>query len=331
MIKTVAVLGAGSWGTALAKLLAEKPALKVKLWARSAELAKTINNVKQNPLYLPDAVLPAGLEATADLRAVLPADLIICALPSHALRPMAQSIAREIPPGQMIVSCAKGLEDGTFCRMSQVIQSECPLAAVAALSGPNHANEVASRQPTATVIACADESVAEKIQAVLSTAYFRPYTNPDVTGVELGGAFKNIIAIALGLLNGLGYQDNIKAAAMTRGLAEISRLGVALGAKPATFLGLAGMGDLISTCTSKHSRNRRAGEQLAAGCKIKDILAGTNMVVEGIRAINAAYSLSAELSVEMPITRELYNVIYEDKDITAAVADLMNRSSKSEC
>ncbi|MDR3349032.1 MAG: NAD(P)-dependent glycerol-3-phosphate dehydrogenase [Acidaminococcales bacterium] len=330
MIKTVAVLGAGSWGTALAKLLAEKPALAVKLWARSAELAKDINAGKQNPRYLQGVVLPGNLEATADLCAVLPADLIICALPSQALRPMARRLSQEMSPGQMIVSCAKGLEDGTFCRMSQIIGSECPLAAVAALSGPNHANEVAARQPTATVVACADENIAKQIQAAVSMPYFRAYTNKDITGVELGGALKNIIAIALGLLNGLGYQDNIKAAAMTRGLAEISRLGVALGANPATFLGLAGMGDLISTCTSKHSRNRWAGEQLAKGRKVEDILAGTNMVVEGIKAISSAYALSAELSVEMPITKELYHVIYEGKDISAAVADLMNRGSKSE-
>ena len=228
MIKEVAVLGAGSWGTALAKLLAEKPDLEVKLWARGAELAKAINDAKENHLYLPGVILPGKLEATADLCAVLPADLIICALPSHALRSMAKRLAAKIPPGQAIVSCAKGLEEGTFCRMSQVIRSECPQAAVAALSGPNHANEVAARQPTATVVACEEEKIAEKIQQAIATSYFRPYTNKDIIGVELGGAFKNIIAIALGLLNGLGYQDNIKAAAMTRGLAEISRLGVAL-------------------------------------------------------------------------------------------------------
>jgi glycerol-3-phosphate dehydrogenase (NAD(P)+) len=274
--------------------------------------------------------LPHGLAATADIGAVLPADLIVCALPSYAVRPMAKRLAPKILPGQLVLSCAKGLEDKTFCRMSQVIQSECPSALVAALSGPNHASEVAARQPTATVVACADESVAEEIQQAIATSYFRPYTNKDIAGVELGGALKNIVAVALGLLNGLGYQDNIKAAAMTRGLAEISRLGVAIGANPATFLGLAGMGDLISTSTSKHSRNRWAGEELAKGRKIKDILAGTNMVVEGIKAIGAAYALAGELSVEMPITGELYKVIYEDKDVALAVADLMNRDSKSE-
>jgi glycerol-3-phosphate dehydrogenase (NAD(P)+) len=330
MIKTVSILGAGSWGTAIAKLLAEKPGLAVKLWARRNEQAKAISRMGENNAYLPGVSLPESLETTSDIGVALPADLIICAVPSHTLRPLAKILATKIPSAQIIVSCAKGLEDGTFLRMSQIIQEECPQATVAALSGPNHAGEVAGRQPTATVVACADENASEKIQQTFTTSYFRAYTNKDMPGVELGGALKNIIAIALGLLNGLGYQDNIKAAAMTRGLAEISRLGMAMGASPSTFLGLAGMGDLISTCTSKHSRNRWAGEQLAQGRKLNDILSGTNMVVEGIKAIGAAHALSGKLSVKMPITEELYSVLYENKSIAAAVADLMNRDRKPE-
>jgi glycerol-3-phosphate dehydrogenase (NAD(P)+) len=229
-----------------------------------------------------------------------------------------------------MLSCSKGLEDGTFLRMSQILLQEYPHALSATLSGPNHAREVADRQPTATVIAAEDEKAAERIQGIFNCAYFRPYTNKDIIGVELAGAFKNIIAIALGLLNGLGYQDNIKAATMTRGLAEISRLGVALGASPATFLGLAGMGDLISTCTSKHSRNRWAGEQLAKGRSVKDVLSGTNMVVEGIMAIDVAYLLSVQENIPMPITEELYKVIHENKNIDKAVQDLMNRAYKAE-
>ena len=330
MIEKISVIGAGSWGTTLAKLLAEKKEFSVKLWVRQKEQAELIKKEQINKKYLPKVLLPEELEIITHLQNAFPADLVILAVPSHAVRNTAKLLSQYIQQSTSIVSCAKGLEEGTFYRMSEIISQECPSAYVCVMSGPNHAEEVALKQPTATVIGSSEQKVAQKVQQVFTSFYFRPYTNDDIIGVELGGAFKNIVAIALGILDGLGYQDNIKAATMTRGLAEISRLGVALGASPVTFLGLSGMGDLITTCTSRHSRNRWAGEQLAKGKKIEQILASTDMVVEGVKAIHAAYALAKQLSVEMPITYELYNVLHENKDVGQAVLDLMQRDYKAE-
>ena len=330
MIKTVSVIGAGSWGTTLAKLLAEKEEFAVKLWVRKAEQAAIIKAKRENVYYLPAVKLPDNLAIISDLQDAVPADVLVISTPSHAMRDIAEKLAPLVSEKQLFVSCSKGLEDDSFLRMSEVIEKTIKNSLVAALSGPNHAEEVSQKEPTATVIACKDTVIAEELQKVFLTPYFRPYTNKDIIGVELGGAFKNIIAVAIGLLNGLGYKDNIKAATMTRGLAEISRLGVAMGAKAETFLGLSGTGDLITTCMSEHSRNRWAGEQLATGLKVKDILSKTNMVVEGIRVVKSAYNLANTFSIEMPITNELYKVIYEDKNVEKAVYDLMNRNYKSE-
>lgn len=329
MAEKISVIGAGSWGTAIAKLLAEN-GHDVKLWVRNTDKAKYISENRCNKYYLPNVLLPENIEVISDLQPALPADLIIFAPPSHALRGIASAIATQIPNGQMILSCTKGLESGSFLRMSDVLLSECPAAKVAVMSGPNHAIEVANRENTATVIACEDITVANTIAEMFVCDYFRPYTNVDIKGVEFGGAFKNIIAIALGMLEGLDYKDNIKAATMTRGLAEITRISVAMGANPQTFLGLSGMGDLISTCTSTHSRNRNAGIKLAKGNNISEIIASTDMVIEGVKTIQTTYELSNRLNIEMPITKELYQVIYSGKDVKSAIADLMLRDYKSE-
>lgn len=330
MIDNISIVGAGSWGTALAKLLAEKENTKVKLWVRKPEQALNIIKNRENKDYLPGIVLPDNLEIVSDLSQIVPADVIILVTPSHSIRAMMQSLMPFLKKGQIIVSCAKGLEDDTFLRMSQVIEEVVDGLIIATLSGPNHAEEVSRKEATATVVACKDDDVARSLQKIFTTYYFRPYTNFDIVGVELGGALKNIIAVAIGLLNGLGYKDNIKAATMTRGLAEISRLGITLGAQMETFLGLSGTGDLIATCMSEHSRNRWAGEQLAKGLKLQEIVSNTNMVVEGFRAIKAAYNLANKFGIDMPITSELYKVIYEDKNVQKAVHDLMNRDYKSE-
>ena len=330
MFKNISVIGAGSWGTALAKLLAEKNCSSVKLWVRKKEQADIIEKERVNAKYLPGVILPPNLAIISDLHEAFPADLLVLAVPSLAVRNISKILSTYLQPGQILVSCAKGLEENTLLRMSEVITLECPSSFICAISGPNHAEEVARCQPTATVIACTNKEVAEQVQQVFTSSYFRPYTSDDIIGVELGGAFKNIIAIAIGMLNGLGYQDNVKAATMTRGLAEISRMGTMFTANPATFLGLSGIGDLIATCNSKHSRNRWAGEQLAFGKKIEEILTSTDMVIEGVKAIQSAYVLSQKYGIEMPITCELYNVIYKNKDVKEAIFDLMQRDSKAE-
>lgn len=326
----IAVIGAGSWGTALAKLLGEKHP-EVVLWVRSREVAAELAVSRQNPRYLPDAILPANLAITADSAAAVgQAELIIIATPSHAVRATAKSLAAHIGAGTVVVSAAKGLELGSLKRMSTVIAEEIPAATVVALSGPNHAEEVSAGQPTATVAASLDRQAAELVQDALMAAHFRVYTNPDIIGVELGGALKNIIALGAGVAEGLGFGDNAKAALMTRGLAEITRLGTALGARPLTFAGLAGIGDLIVTCTSRHSRNRRAGLMLATGKTRSEVETASSMVVEGIRATAAAYELAGLHQVDMPITAEIHGVLYDGANPREAVSRLMARGRTHE-
>jgi glycerol-3-phosphate dehydrogenase (NAD(P)+) len=321
----IAVIGAGSWGTALAKLLGEKHP-EVILWARSREMAAELAASRQNQKYLPDASLPPALTVTDDLAAAAcGAGLVIIATPSHAVRATARSLSAQIQAGAVVVSAAKGLELGTLKRMSAVIAEEIPAAAVVALSGPNHAEEVSAGQPSATVAASQDRRAAELVQDALMAPYFRVYTNPDIVGVELGGALKNIIALGAGIAEGLGFGDNAKAALMTRGLAEITRLGTALGARPLTFAGLSGIGDLIVTCTSRHSRNRRAGLMLAAGKTRSEVETASSMVVEGIRATAAAHELASLYKVDMPITNEINGVLYAGASPLAAVSRLMTR------
>lgn len=326
----IAVIGAGSWGTALAKLLGERHS-EVTLWVRSRELAAEIAASRQNRRYLPEIVLPPNLIVTDELAgAVGQAELVIVATPSHAVRQTANNLSAHIAPGTVVVSAAKGLELGSLKRMSAVIAEEIPAAAVVALSGPNHAEEVSAGQPTATVAASASRQAAELVQDALMTPYFRVYTNPDIIGVELGGALKNIIALGAGVADGLGFGDNAKAALMTRGLAEITRLGTAMGARPLTFAGLAGIGDLIVTCTSRHSRNRRAGQMLAAGKTRAEVEAASSMVVEGIKATAAAYELAGQNQVDMPITAEIYGVLYGNAGPREAVSRLMARGRTHE-
>jgi glycerol-3-phosphate dehydrogenase (NAD(P)+) len=328
----ISVIGAGSWGTALASQLALKHS-DVFLWARSSELTETMQQTRQNSAYLPDVFLPEQLICTSDIeQAVSGAELILLTTPSHAIRETAQKICPYVKSDAILVTAAKGLETGTYKRMSQVIAEEIPQAAdqVAALSGPNHAEEVGRQQPTASVVAATALHVAEAVQDAFMLPFFRVYTNPDIVGVELGGALKNIIALGAGAAEGLGFGDNTKAALMTRGLAEIARLGLALGANPLTFAGLAGVGDLMVTCTSRHSRNRRAGILLAEGKTAEQIQQQTNMVVEGIRATGAAYELSRTYNIEMPITEQIYQVLYEGKSPKTAVLELMTRGKTHE-
>ncbi len=328
----IAVIGAGGWGTALAAVLGENDH-QVALWARSAAFAAELAATRRNRRYLPDAVLPAGALCTADLAAAAEgAAIVIIATPSHAVRATAAALAPQLADGAVVVSAAKGLEVGTLKRMTEVIAEEIPAAAarLVALSGPNHAEEVALRHPTATVAASFSRPAAETVQEALMAPYFRVYTNPDNIGVELGGALKNIIALGAGIGDGLGFGDNAKAALMTRGLAEITRLGVAMGARPLTFAGLSGIGDLIVTCTSRHSRNRRAGLALAAGKTVGEIEGETGMVVEGIRSTLAAYELATRLGVEMPITAEIHRVLYQGADPREAVGRLMGRGRTHE-
>ena len=328
----IAIIGAGSWGTAMASQLGLKHR-EVMLWARNPDLAQAITSDRQNRAYLPDVLLPPTVECTADLsQAATGAGLVIFTTPSHAIRQTAQQLAPHISPDAIAVSAAKGLEAGTYKRMSQIISEEIPQLAekVGAISGPNHAEEVGRQHPSASVVATVAKSAAETVQEAYMLPYFRVYTNPDLIGVELGGALKNIIALGAGIVEGLGFGDNTKAALMTRGLAEITRLGTALGANPRTFSGLAGIGDLIVTCTSKHSRNRRAGILLAEGKTAAEIQRETNMVVEGIRATAAAYELAQRYHVVMPITEQAWQVIYQGKSAKEAVLELMTRSKTHE-
>lgn len=325
----ITVVGAGSWGTTLANMLAEK-GLDVTLWVREPEILEIIKRDKVNAYYLPMAEISANLKLSSNLGVVADSEVIVVAVPSPYVRSIAKSMAEFELQNKIIVSCAKGLEDKTFMRMSEILAEELPGNVVAALSGPNHAESVSAKDPTATVLACEDEVAAEKLQEIFSCKYFRPYINDDIIGVELGGSLKNIIALASGVLVGLGYGDNTIAAMMTRGLFEISKLGIAMGAQAHTFSGLAGVGDLIVTCMSKHSRNRRAGEALGAGKTLREVLGSTNMVVEGVRATQIAHQLAKEYDISMPITEKLYEILYEDKKVELAIAELMQRDVTKE-
>jgi glycerol-3-phosphate dehydrogenase (NAD(P)+) len=328
----IAVLGAGSWGTALAGMLGQKHA-EVVLWARKPQLADRIRETRQNSEYLANITLPTNVTITADIQvAVQGAEFVIMATPSHAIRETAATIRRQIGTDAVVISVAKGLELGSLKRMSEVLVEELllPMENIAVLSGPSHAEEVGRRHPTTTVAAASSRGVAEAVQDLFMMPYFRVYTNPDVIGVEMGGALKNIIALGAGIADGLEFGDNTKAALMTRGLAEIARLGIAMKARPLTFAGLSGIGDLIVTCTSRHSRNRRAGILLAQGKTVNEIQLETNMVVEGIRSTLAAYELARHLGVEMPITEQTYLVLYQHKSPKEAVLDLMTRTKTHE-
>ena len=326
----IAVLGAGSWGTALANLLAGK-ALAVRLWAREAEVVESIKTRHENELFLPGHSLVPSLVADRDAAGVVAdADVIVSVSPSHAVRRVIGEVATAVTPGALVVSATKGIEDGSLLRMSEVIGSALPDARIAVLSGPSFASEVAAGQPTAVVAASSDPGAAAQVQELFSTPAFRVYTNRDVIGVELGGSLKNVIAIAAGTLEGLGLGHNPRAALLTRGLAEITRLGAALGAEPATFAGLAGMGDLILTATGALSRNRALGMALAHGESFEHWQARNRTVAEGANTSRAAALLAQRAGVEMPIADEVRAVLFEGKPARDSVRDLMERELKAE-
>lgn len=327
-----AVLGAGSWGTALACHLAGK-GVPATLWARSAKAAEKIQISRENKLYLPGVTLPSQLKITADLSLALKgAAYIVLAVPSQSVRQVATAIRPYLQDNPIIISTAKGLENGTLCRMSEVISAELPHLSenIAILSGPSHAEEVARRLPTAVVAAAKIRRTAELVQDLFMNSSFRVYTNPDVIGVELGGALKNVIALATGIADGLGFGDNTRAALMTRGAVEIARLGTKMGAETLTFAGLAGIGDLIVTCNSMHSRNRRAGIALGQGVPLDEVLSSMGMVVEGVNTTKTAHQLSAKYAVPMPIAAEMYQILFEGKSPLDSVENLMGRSKTHE-
>lgn len=331
----VAVLGAGGWGTALASLTASngRPSW---LWARRPELAAEVAATRRNERYLAGVRIPDEVQVTADLAEALEgAGLVILAVPSHGLRAVLREAVRTAgTPGRSVrvfASAAKGLETDTFKRMSEVMVEELPVGAgIAVISGPNFAAEVAHRQPAATVVAAGRREWAEAVQDALVSPAFRAYTSPDVVGVEIAGALKNVYAICTGIADGLGLGLNARAAVITRGLAEMTRLGMALGAHPLTFSGLAGVGDLLLTCTGDLSRNRRAGLAIGRGENLESYLGSTPMVVEGVRTTAAARDLAARGGVEMPILEQVYLVIFQGKPPSEAVSDLMTRLRRSE-
>ncbi len=327
---TICVMGAGSWGSALALLLNSNNH-NVNLYMRSEKQAEEIKSMRRNTKYLGDIEIPERINILTDLDyAIKDASVIVIAVSSQATRAAMISLKDKIKSGAIIVNVSKGLEKGSNKRISEVSEEILPGNRFVVLSGPSHAEEVAVKMPTTVVAGSKDLEAAQYVQDIFSNEFFRVYTNPDVIGVELGGALKNIIAFGSGVIDGLGYGDNTKAAIMTRGLAEIARLGVALGADISTFAGLSGIGDLIVTCTSMHSRNRRAGILIGQGKTLEETLSEIQMVVEGITATQVAYNLSLEKNVEMPITTEIYNVLYEDKDIKLAIKNLMTRNMKHE-
>jgi glycerol-3-phosphate dehydrogenase (NAD(P)+) len=324
----VAVLGAGAWGTALAWLLADKGD-DVVVWSRRRDLCVAVNASHENARYLPGIALPANLTCTDDLPAALNgAGMIVFVIPSHATREVARAAASHVHRGVPIVSATKGIENDSLMFMDEVLAQELPAHArdqLAFLSGPSFAKELANRLPTAVVIAARDAGVREHVMKRFHTAYMRTYASDDVPGVECGGALKNVIAIAAGVVDGMGFGHNTRAALITRGLAEIAELAMARGGSALTLAGLAGMGDLVLTCTGELSRNRTVGFEMGRGRKLVDVLAGLGHVAEGVKTARSAYDLSRKMGVQMPITSEVFAVLYEDKPVAQAVRDLMAR------
>ncbi|CRK83936.1 NAD(P)H-dependent glycerol-3-phosphate dehydrogenase [Neobacillus massiliamazoniensis] len=330
----IAVLGAGSWGTALAMVLADN-GHKVRLWSHNNEQVQEINHEHTNKKYLPEIILPELIVGHASLNDALTGiETVILAVPTKAIREVVGKMKAVATKPLTIAHVSKGIEPDTLMRISELIEEEMPkefIKAIVVLSGPSHAEEVSLRYPTTVTVSSENMAAAEEIQDLfINQNYFRVYTNPDVIGVEIGGALKNIIALAAGITDGLGYGDNAKAALMTRGLAEISRLGTKMGANPLTFSGLTGIGDLIVTCTSVHSRNWRAGNMLGKGKSLEEVLDSMGMVVEGVRTTKAAYQLARKYDVKMPITFALYDVLFNGKNAKDAVDVLMSRGKTNE-
>ncbi|HSF26063.1 MAG TPA: NAD(P)H-dependent glycerol-3-phosphate dehydrogenase [Actinomycetes bacterium] len=328
----VAVLGAGSWGTAFAMVLSDAGA-DVVLWARRTELAEAITREHQNPDYHPGIELPPALWATSEpAEALRERDLVVLAVPSQVLRGNLAAWAPLLPAGAPVVSLMKGVEVGTAKRMSEVVceVAGLPPERVVVVSGPNLSREIVTRQPSASVIACVDESAAVAFQQACMTPYFRPYTDTDVVGVELGGAVKNVIALACGMAEGMGYGDNTRATIITRGLAETMRLGLVLGADPQTFAGLAGLGDLVATCTSRLSRNRTFGERIGRGESVAEIVASTRQVAEGVTTCESVLALARAHAVDVPITQAVVDVVRDGMPVREMAGRLMGRAAKPE-
>ena len=334
----VAVIGGGGWGTTLAMILLSRGHAP-RLWVYEADVAESMRRTRENAPYLPGVRLPDGLPITNDLAdAATGSEALVLAVPSHALRAVTEQLLREAPglagagPAWIAVA-TKGLEQGTLRRMTEMLEEVLPGALprrLCVLAGPSHAEEVARRVPTAVVAAARDEEVARGVQEAFSTETFRVYTNDDVIGVEIGVALKNVIAIAAGICDGLGFGDSTKGALLTRGIVEMARLGAQLGARAETFSGLAGMGDLIATATSRHSRNRRLGEAIGRGQTLEQALASTRMVVEGVRTADAAVELARRHGVELPISEQVRAILYEGKSPQSAIRELLTRDLKAE-
>lgn len=331
--KSIAIIGAGAWGTTLAILLSEN-GHEVKLWVLEEDLCSEMKEMRENKRYLPGFPIPSNIDLTSNLAETLPsAKLIIFAVPSKHLREIAKNSSAFISEDNIVLSVTKGLEENTHKRMSEVLIEEIKSLDpenLAVLSGPNLSKEIAKGFPAASVVGSKSLKTAKKIQGFLMMERFRVYTNTDVIGVELGGALKNIIAIAAGAVDGLGLGDNAKAGLMVRGIAEIMRLGTAMGAKTSTFSGLSGIGDLITTCASNLSRNHYVGEEIAKGRKLKEILEGMEAIAEGVTTTKAAHALAKKHKLEMPITDQVYQVLFEGKDPYKAIEDLMIRTPKEE-
>ncbi|MEU7599727.1 NAD(P)H-dependent glycerol-3-phosphate dehydrogenase [Streptomyces sp. NPDC040724] len=326
------VFGTGSWGTAFAIVLADA-GCEVTLWGRRQEVVDAINTGRTNPDYFPDVELPANLRATTDpAEAAAGADFTVLAIPSQTLRDNLAAWAPLLAPDTVLVSLMKGIELGTAKRMSEVIEevAKVPAERIAVVTGPNLAAEIAARQPAASVVACVDESVAQRLQAACHTAYFRPYTSTDVTGCELGGAVKNVIGLAVGIADGMGLGDNTKGSLITRGLAEATRLGVAMGADPLTFSGLAGLGDLVATCSSPLSRNHTFGTNLGRGMTLEETIAVTKQTAEGVKSCQSVADLARRHGVDMPITDTVVDIVHHGKPTLVALKELMGRSAKPE-
>lgn len=329
MSEKIAVIGSGSWGTAAAVHLCNQ-GHDVTLWSWISDESNRLASELENKEFLPGIALPSSIHFTADISCVKDKNLIVLVTPSKAIRATCHSMAPHVTDGTLIVILSKGIEDGTLCTLSEIVEDEIPNCRVAVMSGPSHAEEVALGIPTTNIAACNDVKYAEYIQSVFMSDNFRVYTGTDVLGVELGGALKNIIALCAGITDGIGFGDNTKAALMTRGIKEISRLGISMGAEADTFWGLSGIGDLIVTCTSMHSRNRRAGILIGEGKSLDEALSSVHMVVEGVQSCRAAYELARKYGVEMPIVQKAYEVLYEGKNPKDAVVELMQRNPKSE-
>jgi glycerol-3-phosphate dehydrogenase (NAD(P)+) len=325
----LSVIGAGAWGTTLSILAAENKH-SVTIWSYEEDVAKSINDLRENKKYLNGFQLSQNIDSTTDLKKAASSDIIILSTPSQYLREILRKFSGFIKKDALIISAVKGLEIETQKRMSEVTKEELPCKNIAVISGPNISKEIARGLPAATVAASTDIEIAKLVQQILNSSRFRVYTNTDVTGVELGGALKNVIAIAAGVADGLMLGNNAKSALMVRGITEIMRLGVAMGGKSETFSGLSGIGDLITTCESTLSRNHQVGVEIAKGRKLKDIITKMYDVAEGVPTSKAAREISRRLKIEMPITEEVYSVLYEGKDPFKAISSLMQRELKNE-